>query len=121
MLASSAVLGKEETMALLLGINEDYRDAIERAQQITGIDGSAIAALIDAEAAKIKSGPNKGKWDRKSFNPGSCTSTMFRATGAGCAAALVASIRVLAAAAVITNVRRSIGHLGLVRHTSFRH
>ena len=55
-------------MALVLGVNEDYRADILKAQEITGIDSAAIAALIDAEAAKIKSGVNKGKWDKNSFN-----------------------------------------------------
>jgi hypothetical protein len=55
-------------MALVLGINDSYRAAIETAQQRTGIDGSAIAALIDAEAAKIKSGTDKGMWDKSSYN-----------------------------------------------------
>ncbi len=58
-------------MSLVLGINEAYRSQIEAAQGRTNIDGSAIAALIDAEAAKIKSGPKKGMWDHKSFNDSS--------------------------------------------------
>lgn len=58
-------------MALVLGKNEDYRKAIEEAETRTGIDGSAIAALIDAEAAKISSGADKGKWKADSYNPGS--------------------------------------------------
>lgn len=55
-------------MALALGKNEIYRNAIETAEKITGIDGSALAALIDAEAAKIPTGPDKGQWDRTSYN-----------------------------------------------------
>ena len=35
------------------------------------IDAAALAALIDAEAAKITSGPNKGQWDPESFNAAS--------------------------------------------------
>lgn len=63
-------------MALILGINEPYRTEIETAQTLTSIDSSAIAALIDAEAAKIKSGPNKGQWDKDSYNAGSGASGM---------------------------------------------
>lgn len=58
-------------MALTLGVNEVYLTEIETAQQQTDIDGSAIAALIDAEAAKIKAGPDKGQWDKDSYNSGS--------------------------------------------------
>lgn len=58
-------------MALNLGINAPFRAALETAQHLTGIDASAIAALIDAEAAKIKSGANKGMWDKDSHNAGS--------------------------------------------------
>ena len=32
---------------------------------------AALAALIDAEAAKITSGPDKGRWDAQSFNSAS--------------------------------------------------
>lgn len=69
-------------MGLRLGVNEIYRGAIEAAQQLTGIDGSAIAALIDAEAAKISSGPNRGRWNRESHNAGSGASglTQFLAS-----------------------------------------
>ncbi|MGL4966786.1 MAG: hypothetical protein ACRC67_36530 [Inquilinus sp.] len=56
------------SMALKLGKNDVYRSEIEAAQKATGIDGSAIAALIDAEAAKIGSGANKGQWDKGSYN-----------------------------------------------------
>src|SRR4051794_24649402 len=54
-------------MSIVLGKNEEYLSAIETAQQRTGIDGSALAALIDAEAAKSKS----GVWNKNSFNKGS--------------------------------------------------
>ncbi|WP_081629234.1 DUF2272 domain-containing protein [Methylopila sp. M107] len=37
---------------LSLGVNEQYRAAILKAEERTGIDGAALAALIDAEAAK---------------------------------------------------------------------
>lgn len=69
-------------MSLVLGINEVYRSEIEAAEKLTNIDGSAIAALIDAEAAKVKSGPKKGMWDPKSSNPGSGAAglTQFLAT-----------------------------------------
>ncbi|MGO1076398.1 hypothetical protein [Inquilinus sp. CA228] len=56
-------------MALKLGKNDVYRGEIQAAEKATGIDGSAIAALIDAEAAKIGSGANKGQWDQDSYNP----------------------------------------------------
>jgi hypothetical protein len=46
-----------------LGVNEIYRESLLRAQKITGIDAAALAALIDAEASKIRSGPNKGQWN----------------------------------------------------------
>jgi hypothetical protein len=55
-------------MALKLGVNEPFRSALETAQQLTGIDASSIAAVIDAEAAKVPSGPKKGMWKEDSFN-----------------------------------------------------
>lgn len=58
-------------MALKLGVNEPFRAAVESAGQLTGIDSSALAAVIDAEAAKIGSGANKGMWDKNSFNSSS--------------------------------------------------
>lgn len=58
-------------MVLVLGPNEIFRQEIEAAQERTSLDGSAIAALIDAEAAKIKSGQKKGQWDKESYNAGS--------------------------------------------------
>ena len=54
--------------ALSLGVNEVYRQALLKAQEITKIDAAALAALIDAEADKITSGSDKGQWNRKSFN-----------------------------------------------------
>ena len=54
--------------ALNLGVNEVYRQALLKAQEITGIDGAALAALIDAEAGKIASGPEKGQWNRRAVN-----------------------------------------------------
>ena len=58
-------------MALKLGVNESFRSALEMAQHLTGIDASAIAALIDAEAAKVASGASKGMWNKDSLNQGS--------------------------------------------------
>lgn len=49
-----------------LGINESYREAILAASKRTGMEPQAIAAVINAEAAKAKKGPDKGKWDPKS-------------------------------------------------------
>ncbi|MBZ9814748.1 peptidoglycan-binding domain-containing protein [Mesorhizobium sp. CA7] len=48
--------------ALTLGANEVYRAALLKAQRITGIDAAALAALIDAEAAKLSS----GQWNSNS-------------------------------------------------------
>jgi hypothetical protein len=42
---------------LVLGANERYREALLQAQSITSIDAAALAALIDAEAAKIAAAP----------------------------------------------------------------
>ncbi|MGB7976613.1 MAG: peptidoglycan-binding domain-containing protein [Roseiarcus sp.] len=53
---------------LVLGANERYREALLQAQSITSIDAAALAALIDAEAAKISSGADAGVWDPKSNN-----------------------------------------------------
>jgi hypothetical protein len=53
---------------LLLWANERYREALLQAQSITSIDAAALAALIDAEAAKIGSGADAGVWDAKSSN-----------------------------------------------------
>ena len=49
---------------LSLGINEVFRASLLKAEAITRIDAAALAAVIDAEAAKI----NGGHWDPKSFN-----------------------------------------------------
>ena len=57
--------------ALALDVNDVFRDSMLRAQEITKIDAAALAALIDAEAAKITSGSDKGRWDPKSFNSAS--------------------------------------------------
>lgn len=57
--------------ALDLGVNEVYRSPLLKAQEITGIDAAALAALIDAEASKIASGPRKGQWNGKAFNASS--------------------------------------------------
>lgn len=54
-----------------LGVNEVFREALLKAQEITNIDAAALAALVDAEAAKIARGPNKGQWDPQSFNSAS--------------------------------------------------
>jgi hypothetical protein len=56
---------------LSLGVNEVYRQALLKAQDVTNIDAAALAALIDAEAEKITRGPDKGQWNRKSFNDAS--------------------------------------------------
>jgi peptidoglycan hydrolase-like protein with peptidoglycan-binding domain len=53
---------------LVLGPNERYREALLQAQSITSIDAAALAALIDAEAAKISGGADAGVWDAKSSN-----------------------------------------------------
>lgn len=45
------------------GPNEIYREALLAAQAKTGIDAAAIAALIDAEAGFIQSGPARGQWN----------------------------------------------------------
>ena len=64
----------------MLGVNERYRDALLQAQAITAnIDAAALAALIDAEAAKISGGTDAGVWDPKSSNAssGACGLTQF--------------------------------------------
>jgi peptidoglycan hydrolase-like protein with peptidoglycan-binding domain len=53
---------------LSLGINERYRSALLEAQTITRIGAASLAALVDAEAGKIKGGPDAGVWDPKSTN-----------------------------------------------------
>lgn len=53
-------------MALKLGVNETFRDELMSASQRTSIDASALAALIDAEAAK-----EGGVWQADSFNQSS--------------------------------------------------
>lgn len=45
-----------------LGVNESHREAILAASKRTGMEPQAIAAVINAEAAKSK----KGEWDPKS-------------------------------------------------------
>jgi hypothetical protein len=52
---------------LKLGPNEIYRDDLEFAATRTGFDAAALAALIDAEAAKL---PN-GQWNKDSAAPSS--------------------------------------------------
>ena len=49
---------------LVLGPNEEFRDAILKASSALELDPAALAALIDAEAAKDKS----GKWKADSLN-----------------------------------------------------
>ena len=56
---------------LNLGINEIYLQPILKASGITHIDAAALAALIDAEADKITSGPNRGQWNRNCLNSSS--------------------------------------------------
>ena len=53
---------------LSLGVNERYRPALLEAQTITRIGAASLAALIDAEAGKIKGGADAGVWDPKSTN-----------------------------------------------------
>jgi len=50
-------------MELKLGSNEIYRDALLAASRRTGIDASALAALVDAEAAR-----RNGLWQADSYN-----------------------------------------------------
>ena len=52
---------------LSLGVNERYRDALLLAQQRTGIDAAALAGLINAEAARDRS----GRWIADSYNASS--------------------------------------------------
>ena len=52
---------------LNLGVNKDFGEFLVKAESITGIDAAALAALVDAEAAK----GSDGKWNPKSFNAGS--------------------------------------------------
>jgi hypothetical protein len=54
-----------------LGANEPYRAALIKAQHKTGIDAAALAALVDAEAGKISTGPRKGQWNPDALNQGS--------------------------------------------------
>lgn len=60
--AKTEMAEEQVEAALTLGANEPYRAALLKAQEITGIDAAALAALIDAEAAKL---PN-GQWNSKS-------------------------------------------------------
>ena len=43
----------------MLGPNERYRVALLKAEAITSIEAAALAALIDAEAAKIGRAPTR--------------------------------------------------------------
>ena len=67
---------------LSLGVNERFRSALLDAQATTRIDAASLAALIDAEAAKIPSGPDQGVWDSRSSNAasGAAGLTQFVAT-----------------------------------------
>ncbi len=56
---------------LILGANERYRAALLQAESITKIDAAALAALIDAEAAKINGGADAGVWDAACSNDAS--------------------------------------------------
>ena len=47
---------------LCLGPNEEFRPDLLEAERLTGIDAAALAALIDAEAAKL----GNGQWDSNS-------------------------------------------------------
>lgn len=55
--------GTAGTGAFNFGPNEIYREALLEAQAKTGIDAAAIAALVDAEAGFIQSGPARGQWN----------------------------------------------------------
>lgn len=67
-IAVTPPLAPEEPVGdnLVLGPNEVYRPYLLKAQEITRIDAAALAAVIDAEAAQIASGPNKGRWNARS-------------------------------------------------------
>jgi peptidoglycan hydrolase-like protein with peptidoglycan-binding domain len=52
---------------LSLGVNERYRDALLLAERRTGIDASALAGLVNAEAARDRG----GRWIADSYNAGS--------------------------------------------------
>jgi peptidoglycan hydrolase-like protein with peptidoglycan-binding domain len=76
------------TGELSLGVNERYRDALLLAERRTGIDASALAGLINAEASRDRS----GRWIADSYNgrSGAAGLTQFlagtwvgRATSAG--------------------------------------
>ena len=54
-----------EAAQLILGANERYRQALLDAETATGVDAAALAAIIDAEAAK-----NGDVWDARSSNAG---------------------------------------------------
>ena len=56
---------------LSLGVNEPFPGRAGQGRAADGIDAAALAALVDAEAAKLGSGPSKGQWDPQSFNAGS--------------------------------------------------
>jgi peptidoglycan hydrolase-like protein with peptidoglycan-binding domain len=64
--AASPGAAPAEAGDLVLGVNERYRAALAQAEAITHIDAAALATLIDAEAAKIRSGADAGVWDPKS-------------------------------------------------------
>jgi len=66
--ADSAGSTTSSSSNLKLGKNEEFREHLLRAYTITNIDPAALAALIDAEAAEVTSGPDKGKWNKDSFN-----------------------------------------------------
>ena len=60
---------------LSLGVNEVFRDQLLKAEEITKIDAAALAALVDAEAAKVGSGTNTGSMGPKELQRG------FRGSG----------------------------------------
>jgi hypothetical protein len=70
-------VGQPESIDLVLGVNERYRSDLIEAQQRTGIDAAAIAALISAEAGTIKKGPDAGLWDPQSSNSEAIGLTQF--------------------------------------------
>ncbi|TDR89777.1 peptidoglycan-binding protein [Enterovirga rhinocerotis] len=61
----------EAPPSLVLGINDIYREALLKAQETTGIDAAALASVIDAEAARIGEGADRGRWNPRSLNAGS--------------------------------------------------
>ena len=72
------ISGEDDGSDLNLGRNETYRPYLLKAQRIADIDAAALAALIDAEAAKLPS----GQWNANSTAGSSSAAglTQFLAT-----------------------------------------